>query len=80
MLVDHLSDHTKWCFFDEKHLSNKDVLPDKLRANPLTGMVDAIPVAGNFWESYDMITGISVNVFKKGFQLFTPLERRTARR
>ena len=46
--VQQLSNHTKWKFFDEKHLANKDTLADRVRANPLTGQVNCIPVSGDF--------------------------------
>ena len=38
--INLLSDHSKWKFFDEKHVANKDTLEGKVRANPLTGQVD----------------------------------------
>jgi hypothetical protein len=35
--MERLPDKTKFHFLDEKHLVNKDVLPNKTRADPLTG-------------------------------------------
>jgi hypothetical protein len=45
--VTRLEDHTRWVFFNEKHLVNKDTLPGKVRANPVTpGHVDCIGMSG----------------------------------
>ena len=57
--VKWLRDHTKWKFFDEKHLVNKDTLDKKVCANPLTGQIDCIPVSGDFRESYNLIAAIT---------------------
>ena len=46
--MDMFPDHSKWNFLDEKHIVNGDTLPKKVRADPLTGYVDAIPVSGDF--------------------------------
>lgn len=59
-IVSKLRDHTRWKFFDEKHLANKDTLVDKVRANPLTEQVDCIPVSGDFRETYNLIAAITV--------------------
>jgi hypothetical protein len=45
--MDLLFDHTKWNFLDKKTI-NKDVLPMKGRANPLTGYINFTPVTGDF--------------------------------
>jgi hypothetical protein len=39
--VSLFQDHSRWNFLDEKHLVNKDVLPNRVRACPLTGRVPA---------------------------------------
>jgi hypothetical protein len=57
-------DHTRWVFFGEKHLVNKDTLLGKVRANPLTGQIDAIGVSGDFREAYNLIAAISCNLYK----------------
>ena len=59
-IVSKLRDHTRWKFFDEKHLANKDTLLNKVRANPLTGQVDCIPVSGDFRETYNLLAAITV--------------------
>ena len=59
--VQQLSNHMRWKFFDEKHLANKDTLADKVRANPLTGQVDCIPVSGDFRQTYNLIAAITCN-------------------
>ncbi len=58
-IMDMFPDHTKWNFLDEKHVVNKDVLPKKIRADPLTGYVDAIEVSGDFRESHNMFAVVS---------------------
>jgi hypothetical protein len=63
--MDILFDHTKWNFLDEKHIVNKDAIPSKGRANPLTGYVNYILVTGNFHESYNMFAVISGNPAKR---------------
>jgi hypothetical protein len=60
-----LPDKTKFHFLDEKHLVNKDVLPNKTRADPQTGYMDAILVSGDFREAYNLLAIISANP-KKG--------------
>jgi hypothetical protein len=57
-----LPDKTKFHFLGEKHLVNRDVLPNKTRADPQTGYMDAILlVSGNFWEAYNLLAIISAN-------------------
>jgi hypothetical protein len=58
-------DHTKWAFIDEKHLVNKDVLPNKIRADPETGRFEAIPVSAAFREAYNLIARISASPRKR---------------
>jgi hypothetical protein len=62
--MDFLFDHTKWSFLDEKHIVNKDAIPPKGRANPLTGYVNFILVTGEFRESYNIFAIISGNPVK----------------
>ena len=59
------SDHTKFNFIDEKHLVNSDCLPRKYRCNPNTGKMDALPVSGDFRESYNLIAVVSPNPEKQ---------------
>jgi hypothetical protein len=62
--MERLPDKTKFHFLDEKHLVNKDVLPNKTRADPLTGYMDAILVSGDFREAYNLLAIISANPTK----------------
>jgi hypothetical protein len=62
--MDLLFDHTKWNFLDKKHIVNKDALPTKGRANPLTGYIDFIPVTGDCSDSYNIFAIISGNPAK----------------
>jgi hypothetical protein len=59
--VSLFQDHSRWNFLDEKHLVNKDMLPNCVRACPLTGRVTAIPVSGEFREAYNLFAIISTN-------------------
>lgn len=47
-------DHLKWNFLDEKHVVNKDVLPKTIRADPLTGYVDAVEVSSDFCDAHNI--------------------------
>ena len=58
-IMDMFPDHSKWNFLDEKHVVNKDVLPKKIRADPLTGYVDAVKVSGNFREAHNIFAVVS---------------------
>jgi hypothetical protein len=71
-----LPDKTKFNFLGEKHLVNKDVLPNKTRADQQTGYMDAILVRGNFWEAYNLRAIISTNP-KKNCQFIMLLEKKT---
>jgi hypothetical protein len=59
--VSLFQDHSRWNFLNEKHLVNKDVLPNHVRACPLTGRVPAIPVRGDFREAYNLFAIILTN-------------------
>ena len=47
-IMDMFPDHSKCNFLDEKHIVNGNALPKKVRTDPLTGYVDAIPVSWDF--------------------------------
>jgi hypothetical protein len=66
--VDLLFDHTKWNFLNEKHIGNKDALPTKGKADPLTGYIYFIPpVTRNFRESNNIFAIISGNPAKPAY-------------
>ena len=44
---------------DEKSIVNKDILPKKVRRNPLTGYVPHISVSGDFRDAYNLFACIS---------------------
>jgi hypothetical protein len=58
-IMDMYPDHSKWNFLDEKHIVNGDTLPKKVRACPLTGYVDAIPVSGDFRNAHNIFAVVS---------------------
>jgi hypothetical protein len=49
---------------DEKHIVNSDAAPNKVRANPLTGYIDNIPVSGDFRDAYNLMAVITGNPAK----------------
>jgi hypothetical protein len=59
--LDVLFDHTKFNFLDEKHIVNSDAVPNKVRANPLTGYIGNIPVSGDFRDAYNLMAVITGN-------------------
>jgi DDE superfamily endonuclease len=59
-----ISDHRRFNFLDEKHIVNKDTVPNKVRACPLTGRIDSIQVSGDFREAYSIIALISADPSK----------------
>jgi hypothetical protein len=63
--MDLFPNHSKWNFLDEKHIMNRDVLPKKIRADPLTGYVDAIPVSGDFRDAHNIFAIVSGSPTKK---------------
>ena len=63
-IMDMFPDHTKWNFLDEKHVVNKDVLPKKIRADPLTRYVDSIEVSGDFRALHNMFSVFSGSLTK----------------
>jgi hypothetical protein len=69
--VNLLSDHGRWIFLDEKHLVNMDAINSKVRANPVTGQVDAIGVSGDFRDAYNLLAVISANPLKFHPMVFT---------
>ncbi len=59
--MDMFPDHSKWNFLDEKHIVNGDTFPKKVRAHPLTGYVDAIPVSGDFQNAHNIYAIVLAN-------------------
>ena len=64
MIVEYIGDNLRFNFVDEKHIVNHNGVELKVRANPLTGQVDGVPVSGNFRDSRSLIACISVNPYK----------------
>jgi transposase len=64
-IMDMFPDHSKWNFLDEKHIVNGDTLSKKVRADPLTGYVDAIPVSGDFRDAHNIFAIVSGNPNKR---------------
>ena len=52
-------------------MANKDTLDGRVRANPLTGQVDCIPVSGDFRDTYNLIAAITVNNKKGRSMVYT---------
>jgi hypothetical protein len=63
--MERLADEMKFYFLDEKHLINKDILPNKTQADPLTEYMDAIKVRrSDFCETYNLLAKISAKAAK----------------
>ena len=61
----HLVNHRKFLFLDEKHLCNKDTIPKKIRGNPLTGECRYVMVSGDFHFKYSMFACITADAGKQ---------------
>jgi transposase len=57
--INGLKDKSRYHFIDEKHLVNKDIYAKKVRADPLTGRTDSVPVSGDFRDAYNLLAIIS---------------------
>jgi hypothetical protein len=53
--LEHLPNHFKYHWIDEKHVVNSDAYDDRVRADPLTGRVWCIFVSGNFCPAFNLI-------------------------
>jgi hypothetical protein len=62
--LDVLFEHTRYNFLDEKQIVNSDAAPNKVRADPLTGYIDNIPVSGDFCDAYNLMAVITGNPAK----------------
>ena len=56
-----LHDHTRFNFVDEKHLVNHNGQDIKGRVDPTTGILEGIPVSGDFRDANNIICCISAN-------------------
>ena len=74
LTVDHINDNTIFNFVDEKHVVNHNGVEQRVRANPLTGQVDALPVSGNFRDSRSLVATISTNPRKLKHIFYTLTE------
>jgi hypothetical protein len=64
-IMDMFPDHSWRNFLDEKHIVSGDTLPKKLRADPLTGYVDTIPVSGDFRDAHNIFAVVLASPTKK---------------
>jgi hypothetical protein len=55
------NDHSKYNFFDKKHIYNKDCYPLRVRRNPLSGKLPCIHVSADFRDAYNIMAVISPN-------------------
>jgi hypothetical protein len=53
-----LTNKSRFCFVDEKHLVNSDTVLKQLRCCPISGRIDFIAVSGDFGDTYNMIACI----------------------
>ena len=57
--------HGRWCFLDEKHIANKDVVRTKARVHPITGVLAPVLVSGDFRKSFNLYVVITANSVEK---------------
>ena len=71
MFLSVVDDHTRFNFIDEKHLVNSDCSEVKQRVDPLTGILEGIPVSGDFRDTRTIMACISVNPRKSEHIFYT---------
>ena len=54
-VIDKFPDKTVLNFLDEKNIVNKDALPSKIRADPLTGFMHFIPISGDLHDAFNLL-------------------------
>jgi transposase len=60
MVLEQLPNQTKFHWLDEKHLLNRDVEAQQVRADPLSGYIlPCILVTGDFRDAYNLVAIIS---------------------
>ena len=60
-IISGFPDHRNFHFLDEKHICNKDVVPNRVRADPLSGYVPYIKVSGDFWDAFNIFCMVTCN-------------------
>jgi transposase len=65
LVLEQLPNRTKFHWLDEKHLLNRDVESNKVRADPLTGYIPCIFVNGDFRDAYNLVAIISASPTKE---------------
>lgn len=65
MTVHFLTDHTLYNFMDEKQFVNHNGTKLRARIDHLTGILDGIPIDGNFRNAHSLTFCISGNYKKK---------------
>ena len=71
MMLDLISDHSKFNFLDEKHIWNHNGQKLRVRRNPITGQIPSVKVSGNFRDSQSIIACITTNKTKPQKLFFT---------
>jgi transposase len=59
MVLEQLPNRTKFHWLDEKHLLNRDVEAQRVRADPLSRCIPCILVNGYFRDAYNLVAVIS---------------------
>jgi transposase len=65
MVLEQLPNRTKFHWLDEKHLLNRDVEAQRVRADPLSGYIPCIFVNGDFRDAYNLVAIISASPTKE---------------
>jgi len=53
-ITDNFPDKTVLNFLDEKHIVNKEAMPSKIHADLTTGIMDFMPVSGDFHDAFNL--------------------------
>jgi hypothetical protein len=68
-----LTDKSRFCFIDKKHLVNSDTVTKKLHRCPISGRLDFISVSDDFRDTYNMIACMSSNPRKLAHTVYTSI-------
>ena len=71
MYLSVISDYSVFNFLDKKHFAKGDCFSYRGRADPLTGILEGIPVDGNFRESQTLMACVSPNAMKDKHVFYT---------
>ena len=71
MYLSVIRDHSVFNLLNEKHFANSDGFSYRGGADPLTGILEGIPVNGIFRESQTLMASVSLNTMKDKHVFYT---------